>query len=503
MEVNLSKLTKAEKLALIDELDEHERRERKRKPPFVPFDKQVEIIKSPALEKYLFCGNGFSKTALLCALMHYAATGYNPVTKEHTPVPSIIYLVVDDPSKIEQKIIPEYRKWFDLDSDNIHKDGKPHPSRFSYKNGSVIHIVTHEVNLLKVEGVEMTHLFFDEPPPRHVFVGLYRGGRIEGRPLQVFMAGTPLYQAWLRTDVYEPWLDGELEDVECFSGSSADNPHLEEGYLKRFSRNLSEDERATRLHGAFFDASGQALAHLYDPKLHLLERDYFNWEYTNPCVVIMDPHPSKAHCAVLLGADQDNYLYVLDEFKAKKKARDFTKALIERGWWSSYRPVDVVYDSLGSTDGTGQEGFKSFGKVVNEVLRASGLGRARATTFEEKDDEAFIERMRDTLGVPEEPNKEGKYVPKLRILSDCYQTIRDVKQVQWQRDRKSGESKPKLEISNQDMLACVKYGLATNLHKDKGKKKVMIQSDRTPYGVTLGKKPKVIKLRSRRLRSRV
>lgn len=480
-EIDLSKLDKSQKLALLDLLQEKKRRDRKKRPPFNPFSAQLAIIRSKALEKYLFAGNGFSKTALLVNWLHWAATGYNPVTDEHTPVPSVIYLVVDDPSKIEQKIIPEYRKWYELSADNIHKDGKPHPARLTYDNGSVCHVLTHEVNLLKLEGVEMTHLAFDEPPPRHVFQGLYRGGRVEGRPLQVIMAGTPLYQPWIRTDIYEKWLEGELPHVECFFGESKDNPYLPEDYEKRFGAILTEEEKATRFKGVFFDLSGQALAGVWSPKQHEYDPATFQWDEENPCVVAIDPHKAKPHHAVLLGCDRDNYLYVLDEFKLKTPSRNFAEALVKRGWFKNFTVIDIVYDCYGNEEQTGGEGMKSFGQVFNEELTRSGVGRARATTYADKNDEQFIDSIENVLVIPEEPNSAGEVRPKLKVSRLCKGLIHDIKQVQWMRDKRLNENKNKLDIQNTDYLACLKYALASNLYYQKPKDRLYVHS-RPIYG---------------------
>ncbi len=481
----LKKLSKDQKLALLDALEEQKRRDRLKKNQFVPTPKQLAVIDSDALEKYLFCGNGFGKTCVLVNWIEWAAKGWNPITKKTTPVPSVIYLVVDDPSKIDQKIIPEYRKWFDLPEERLHKDGKPHISRISYKNGSVVHILTHEVNLLKLEGVEMTHIAYDEPPPRHVFLGLYRGGRIEGRPLQILMAGTPLYQAWLRTDIYEPWVDGdaEFQDIECFTGESADNSHINpEEYMRRFGKLLSEEEKNTRFKGEFFDLSGQALAQIWSPKVHIIPKGQFVWDRDNPCVVAIDPHKAKPHHAVLLGADKENRYYVLDEFSLKTHSRKFAKALVQKGWFRDYRVIDIIYDSYGNEEQSGGEGMKSFGQVFNEELKANGIGRARATSYEDKDDEDFVERIENVLVIPDDPDNTGQCLPKLRVLDHCRGLIRDIRQVQWQRDKKLNENKRKLDISNRDYLSCLKYGLATNLYYKKTKGKIYVPR-KAPYGI--------------------
>lgn len=474
--IDLTKLTKAEKLALLDTVEEKAKRRRASKEAFKPHPGQEMVIRSAALEKFLFCGNGFGKTTLLVNCMHWAATGYNPVTGIKTPVPAKIYLVLDDPGKMEQSIIPEYRKWYNLDDDQLSKRGKANYSYISFKNGSEIHVLTHEVNLLKLEGVEMTHLFFDEPPPRHVYVGLTRGGRIKGRPLEVMMAGTPLYQPWLRTQIYKRWVDGALPHVECFSGETDDNPHLEDEYKTRFFGNLTEQEKLTRRKGAFSDLSGQALAHLWEPAKHLFDTAELDWDQDNPCVIAMDPHPSKAHHAIILSVDRYGRYYVLDEFQKKSLARQFINDIIDKKGWFEFRVIDVVYDSLGSTDSTSGEGFKSFGDVVTEVMRDRGFGSARPTTFKEKSDEDFIERIRELLAVPEKPDNFGQQMPRLRVSEECRGTITDIEEVQWQRDRKSGENRDKLDISNTDFLACLKYALATNLFYKKNKQKAWVRT---------------------------
>lgn len=489
---NIKGLSREEKIARLAAIQEKKRRIRKARPSLTPHPAQLKVIRSPALERYLFCGNGFGKTALLVNEIHWAATGHNPITGAHTPVPAIIYLVIDDPGKMEQLIIPEYKKWFELDDNQLHKGGKAYVSRISYSNGSVVYILTHEVNMLKIEGVEMTHLFFDEPPPRHVYTGLKRGGRIKGHPVRVFLAGTPLYQAWLRTEIYEKWTEGRLSDVECFGGSTSDNPHLEQSYITRFGEGLSDEQKLVRFQGHFFDLSGQALAHLWDESKHIIPSNKFIWEKGEwPCVIAMDPHPSKAHVAVLLGIDKDARMYVIAEHARKAVAREFVKDLINLGWFS-YRVVDCVYDSLGSGDTTSGEGFKSFGAVVNEVLEEADLGRARPTTFDDKSDEAFIERIRDALAVPTETDSYGLRIPKLRFLEAAKGSIRDIKQVQWTRDKKAGENKPKLDITHKDFLACIKYALAANLYVGKHKARSVHVVKRV-YGLEMPQRRRLVR----------
>jgi hypothetical protein len=485
MKKRLQEMSREEKIALLQMLEEKERRAREERTLLDPHAGQLKVILSRALERYLFPGNGYGKTALLVNEMWWDATGHNPFTDERTPVPIKAALVVATSKDVED-VVTELAKWHPLKEDQLHKRGRPHVSQITWDNGSSVTILTHEVSPLSLEGSQWTHLYFNEPPPKEVFIALYRGGRIKNRPLQVFMAGTPIAASWLRTDIYEPWVEGRLKHVECFQGTTHENAHnLGDGFIERFSAHLSEKERLIRLEGHFFDMDGLALAHLLKPDVHIVSNSH-PWDATNPCVLVMDPHPSKAHNAVLLGVDGDNQLYVVEEYKEKAVARDFMESLIELGWFSQYRVTDVVFDSLGSGDTTSGEGFKSFGKVVNEVLEAHGLRhRARATRYDEKNDEEFIERVRDALLIPEKPNNFGQKLPKLRFYERCRGSYHDVRTVQWYEDKQAKENKPKLDIRKKDYLSCIKYALATNLYHAKPTSTSPHFYRRSAYGVSM------------------
>jgi hypothetical protein len=300
-----------------------------------------------------------------------------------------------------------------------------------------------------------------------MYVALIRGLRKPGRTPWVLIVGTPIAASWMRVELLEPWERGDRKDIECFTyGTAVNQKNLAAGYIERMEATLSEKERRIRLGGEFYDLDGLALAHLFHEKTHVIDRPR-DWDSANPCVIAIDPHPSKAHFAVVLGCDKDNYLYYMDELSLKAPARRFAEAIIDAGWFSKYNIVDIVYDSLGNADTTSGEGYRPFGAVINEVLADAGLGRARATTYADKSDESFIERIRDSLVVPEEPDEKGILAPKLRILRGNVGIIHDIRNVQWAqyaKNRNIDEAKPKLDITQKDYLSCLKYALATDLY---------------------------------------
>jgi hypothetical protein len=474
MAVDLSKLTKEEKLVLFDVLEEQERRARDKRDNYVPNAGQLPVHQSTKKLRCVFSGNGAGKTAMAVNEALWFAKGYNPITGQFNKVPARIIVLLDHPDKTGDLWVPEFQKWANLKEEQLCKRGKPHISAITFPNGSEILFYFHQQSPMIFESIELDMLICDEPPPRFAYVALRRGARKKGRDPKFLIVGTPIAAAWLRTDIAEPWARGELPDTECFRFETRVNEtNLADGYIESFSSILTEKEKLIRLSGHFFDLEGLALAHLLDPSVHLI--DNFEWRLEDPCVVVVDPHPSKAHHAVLMGVDEDDYLYVIDEYAEKAVARQFTKSLITRGWFDRYRVIDIVYDSLGSAESTSGEGFKPFGTVMNEVLQKAGKGRARATSYDDKNDEDFIERIRDGLAIPEEPNNFGEKIPKLRVMRRCKGTWADMENVQWAQWNKArdlDENKPKLDIRHRDFLSCVKYGLATNLHHKKAKAKI-------------------------------
>jgi hypothetical protein len=278
----------------------------------------------------------------------------------------------------------------------------------------------------------------------------------------------------MRKEIYEPWSRGESGDTECFKfGTSVNKENLAEGYIESFSGVLSEKEKRIRLEGDFFDLDGLALAHLFNRQLHLLPK--FQWENQWPVVVAIDPHPQKAHVAVMVGCHPSGLVYI-KELSMKLVPRMFAREL--RKFYEGYRVVDIVCDNLGSSEMTGGEGFKSFIEVLND----EGI-RCRPTRYDEKVDADWIDRLQSVLALPAEPDGFGQCLPRLRIFEGNAGIIGDIETVQWARYRNAEELKPTLDIGAKDFLSALKYALACNLTLDRKKTKAFLPTKPlTSYG---------------------
>lgn len=473
---DLAGLTREQKLEQLELMKERKRRLRERVALYKPNEGQLQVHSSEAKIRLVVSGNGAGKTALGVQETMWSADGFNPILDSFISVPRRVVVVLDKPDKVQDKWIPEIRKWFKLPDDQLAKNGKPYYNTIHRSNGSEIKFMFHEQEELSFESMEVDDIIFDEPPPRKVYIALLRGMRNKTKKARVLIIGTPLSGAWLRRDIYEPWAKGEAPDTECFKFSTNVNAkNLPDGYVEWFGSKLSEKERRIRIDGDFFDLDGLALAHLFNRQTHMLPRGYWEGKENYPCVLAIDPHPQKRHVACLVGADKTGPVWI-KEIAAKVTPRQFAKLLKE--FMAGYRILDIVCDSLGSAEMTGGEGFKSF----IQVLQEEGI-QVRSTTYKDKNDEDWIMRIQDVLAVPDQPDNFNQRTPKLRVVDGNSGIVGDIETVEWAKSRNNDEFKVTLAIEQKDYLACLKYALSTNLTYTKTKAKVYYKGDNA-YGVS-------------------
>lgn len=465
--MDLSRLSKKEKLELLDAIEAKKQKQLAKGSSYLPNEGQVKVHSSDKKVRVVTAGNGGGKTALAVNEAIWAANGYNPVRKVHTPVPARVVVVLDQPPKVANTWLPEIRKWQPLTAEQLHKDGKPFVSRISFDNGSEIMFVFHEQDPMSLESLELSFLITDEPCPRHVWIALLRGGRTKGKPMRALLVGTPIAGSWLREEIVEPWARGEMPDVEVFRyGTIVNKANLADGYIESFSQFLTEKERRVRLEGEFADLDGLALAHLFKRDKHVIPSSQLRWPSHYPVVVAIDPALAKKHVALMVGVDKQEQITVLKELSLKGTAPEFADAL--KKWMAGFRVVDIVCDSMGSGDLTGGDGMLSFINSLNK----HGV-RARATTYADKQDEGWLSLIQRVLAIPVEPDNLGRLEPQLKIMGTCTGLIHDIETVSWTKHRLEEVYKPKLDITKKDFLACLKYALAAQPTFDKGRERII------------------------------
>jgi hypothetical protein len=87
----------------------------------------------------------------------------------------------------------------------------------------------------------------------------------------------------------------------------------------------------------------------------------------------------------------------------------------------------------------------------------------RSTSFDEKNDEDFIQCIQQVLEIPTQADQFGRLQAKLAIMDGNEGIIHDIETVTWLKHRNVEGFKPKLDITSKDYLSLLKYALATSI----------------------------------------
>lgn len=429
---------------------------------YEPNSVQKKFHKSDAFIRALFSGNGVGKTTACINEAVWTATGTHPY-RETSRIPNTTIIVLDDPFKADTVYITELRKrrWYDLDKLKIEKHGRPYTTEVIFPNGSNWIFMGHEVSEDKWESIQCSAIIFDEPPPRFIFPALLRGMREKQMRFWIAFAGTPRGKnaPWMYREIYRPWKLKTDPEIECFGGTTYDNLHnLDPDTIKRWEGRFTAEELKVRVYGEFEFLSGRVFGDFQ--RDHHVETP-FDWPYSWPVVLAIDPHVRKNHVAVLIGVDPDREMHVVREMETSLSGRKAAEFFIN--CCEGFNVKAGICDNYGSMPHTGGEDRKSFIDVFNEQSKRMHSRIAiRPTTRAEKSDDEWIEDMRDFLRL--EPDHTGAERPKFHVFECCPKTIDNFESYIWdehkgaQADGKDVKEKPL--GTDCDYLMCVKYGIA-------------------------------------------
>lgn len=452
----MSELTRDQKLLKYEAIQERKRRIMAKKPVYKPNIGQMPVHQDLKRIRIVAAGNAGGKTALGANEAIWWCTGYNPLLGSFTKVPATVVVLLDNPIKVDQVWLPELKKWYPLEVEcEMRKNGKPYVNQINFKNGSQILFMFHDQEDMVFEGIQLDYLVTDEPFPRRIWVALTRGQRKKNSIPRTLIIGTPVGQPWIYNDLWKAAINGEREDVGLHRfNSDVNKSNLAEHYLEDFAKNLTEHEKKVRLSGHFAHLEGLALAHLFDRQVHIVKR--FTWDKSKPAVLAIDPHPAKGHFAILIGVTGDGHIYYIKEMSSKSAPSQFAAEL--KAFYGGFRVIDYVMDSLGETPGSGGDGNMSMG----DKLRQRGVP-VRSTSFDDKNDADFIQNIQQVLEIPDQPDSFGRKIAKLAIMEGNTGIIDNIESVQWLKYRQQEMFKDKLDITQKEYLACLKYALKSNI----------------------------------------
>lgn len=171
------------------------------------------------------------------------------------------------------------------------------------KNGSSIDLQSYDQDVSLFESTDYDWAYFDEPPPRPVWIAVQRG--LTDRRGKCWFAMTPLKEPWIYDELFT------RDDISTFVFDIQDNVGfgLTQEAVDEFSLSLTEEEKEARLRGRFFHLSGLVYK-LYGSinriRRQPIQRHWGVWMH-------IDSHPRTPHHAVWVAVLPDGKKFVCGE----------------------------------------------------------------------------------------------------------------------------------------------------------------------------------------------
>lgn len=307
---------------------------------YIPHEKQKLFHSAVEKIRFLSGGNRSGKTEAGCLEAIFHSTGIYPdwYPKEKRLLShNKGRIVVTDYGKACGKVIePKLFQWLPKELIVATKrtvKGHLEELQVRHVDGgvSVFDVMTHEQDVEQFEGWSGHWAWFDEPPPRDMFIATQRGLiDFKGR---CWLTLTPVNEPWL----HDEYIMNESNKVFFMVVDIRDNTRLRdllgaesfEEEIKAFEATLREDEKEARLHGKFIHLSGRIYKE-FDPVIHCISEKNFKIDDRWPTYFAMDPHDRKPHHGIWIKIDPLGNLYVIKELKFKGTIKEVCKQILLR-----------------------------------------------------------------------------------------------------------------------------------------------------------------------------
>lgn len=309
---------------------------------YVPHDKQKQFHCALQKIRGVFGGNRSGKTEMGALEARFHSTGDYP---EWYPMegrfsgPTRGRIIVTDYKKGANEVLePKITKWFAKEMIQKIERFQGHIVKLfiRHKTGgiSTIDVMTHEQDSMAFEGWSGHWAWFDEPPPRELFVATMRG-LIDFRG-----------RAWLTlTPISEPWLFdaivGQAGDRVWFvTVDIRDNPYLSEREIADFEASLLPEEVEARIHGKFIHLAGRIYKE-FEVGTHCVSTMPNGWQQW-PTYFVLDPADRRPHHGIWAKVDPMGTVYVYDEIVQKLTIKDLSDRILMQERSQGINPENVI-----------------------------------------------------------------------------------------------------------------------------------------------------------------
>lgn len=222
-----------------------------------PQKQQVPFHASHAKGKLALGGNRAGKTVAGATEVVQKMCGVHPNQKKPPPVH---WRAIGSSFEegIKKIIIPELQRWMppsQLKNGSWEASYDASARVLTLENDSDIEFLTNEQDVQKHAGTSRDGVWFDEEPSRAIFdENMIRLADTDG---EWIMTMTPLLDmSWTYNRLYLEGLKPDVPNIEVFHFDTLDNPYVDAATLDILLTGMSDEEKAARTHGTYYNLSG-------------------------------------------------------------------------------------------------------------------------------------------------------------------------------------------------------------------------------------------------------
>jgi hypothetical protein len=325
------------------------------------------------------------------------------------------------------------------------------PSQYKFKDGSILDVLTLEMDLMAYQGADWDIAWMDEPQNKTKFLGIQRG--LVDRRGRLLITFTPLTEPWMKEELADRSdgvnIDLIQADIRDNMSTIGGSPILSEQSIKEFEANMPEDFKETMIHGKFFHLRGAVYQEFSDEHIKT-----FEYDTRSPVICVLDPHDRVPHHIIWAWIDRDDDVYVDYEWEGHVELDDMARIILDiekkRGYNMKKRLIDPNFGRKPAKVGTNLT-------VMKELAR-NGAG------FYEANDNIELGHMmvRDYLHYDRKKPVSATNKPKLFFSRErAPKTIRSMRNLQYEdwSGKTSVEKDPKeVEKDKENHGAdCIRY----------------------------------------------
>lgn len=379
---------------------------------YVPHEKQVSFHASGARGRLFIGGNRSGKTVGGATEAIWWLMGRHPY-RVTPPAPVRGRCVsVDFLNGVEKIVRPEVARWVpasELKGGSWESAYNKELRTLTLENGSFLEFMSYDQELDKFAGTSRHFIWFDEEPPKDIFVEnklrlLDTGG-------DWWITMTPVEgMTWVYDDVYMAALTDPL--IFVVEVDTTENPNLNMGEIDIIMSGLSQDDINARVHGRFIQRGG-LIYKMFSEKnvIDPLIPNQQEWMH----FAMLDAGFNNPTAWLWAAVDRDQRMIVYDEH--------YKTGLVVQEHARFYHAKNMEHKIIPSYN-VGDPSIKNIDPITGTSVLIEYMDNGVPIILGNNDVKAGINRVATLLGNENTP-------PRLFITRNCTHTLWEMQRYRW------------------------------------------------------------------------